>query len=141
MPPLNGLTMATVSRTLQGAIPDRTRIICSLTCLGLVLILYAPVLNALFMQIWSDPDSSHGLLIPLFSGYVLWRQRERWMNTEIRPSNFGLIVIVGAVGLLLISSLAAELFTSRFSLVILLAGMILYLAGWKMLRAVSFSLA
>src|ERR1019366_9019857 len=37
-------------------------------------------------------------------------------------------------------SLGAELFTSRFSLLVLLAGMILFLAGWKMLRGVSFSL-
>jgi exosortase len=37
--------------------------------------------------------------------------------------------------------LGAELFTTRISLLILLAGTILFLAGWKMLRAVSFPLA
>ena len=50
------------------------------------------------------------------------------------------MVIVGAIALLLLGSLGAELFTSRFSLLVLLAGMILFLAGWKMLRAVSFPL-
>ena len=72
--------------------------------------------------------------------YILWRERERWMKTEIKPSNFGLLVMLGAIGLLILGSLGAEFFTSRFSLLVLLAGMILFLAGWKMLRAAFFSL-
>jgi exosortase len=62
------------------------------------------------------------------------------MAMEINPSNFGLLVMLGAIGLLLIGSLGAELFTSRFSLLVLLVGMILFLAGWRFLRAVSFPL-
>jgi len=107
---------------------------------GLLLLLYAPVLKSLVLDWWSDPDYSHGFFVPLFSGYILWRQRERWMKIEIKPSNFGLLVILGAIGLLLVGSLGAEFFTSRFSLLVLLAGMILFLAGWKFLRAVSFPL-
>jgi exosortase len=107
---------------------------------GLVLLLYAPVLKSLVLQWWSDPDYSHGFFVPLFSGYILWHQRECWMKTEIKPSNFGLLVMLGAVGLLLVGSLGAELFTSRFSLLLLLVGMVLFLTGWKFLRAVSFPL-
>jgi exosortase len=109
-----------------------------LSCL--VLLLYAPVLKGLVLQWWSDPDYSHGFFVPLFSGYILWRQRERWMKTEIKPSNFGLLVILGAIGLLLVGSLGAELFTSRLSLLVLLVGLILFLSGWDFLRAVSFPL-
>ena len=107
---------------------------------GLVLLLYAPVLKNLVLQWWSDPDYGHGFFVPLFSGYILWRQRERWKKIEIKPSNFGLLVMLGAVGLLLVGSLGAELFTTRFSLLVLLAGMILFLGGWKFLGAVSFPL-
>jgi exosortase len=107
---------------------------------GLVFLLYAPVLKNLVLQWWSDPDYSHGFFVPLFSGYILWRQRERWMKVEIKPSNFGLLVMLGAVGLLLVGSLGAELFTTRFSLLVLLVGMILFLAGRKFLRAVCFPL-
>jgi len=59
----------------------------------------------------------------------------------VEPSNFGLPVMIAAVVLLLLGSLGAELFTSRFSLVILLAGIVQFLAGWKLLRALSFPLA
>jgi exosortase len=108
---------------------------------ALVLLLYASVLKHLVIQWWSDPDYGHGFLVPVFSGYVLWSRRERWVNCEIKPSNFGLLVMLGAIGLLLVGSLGAELFTSRFSLLVLLAGMILFLAGWKFLRAVFFPLS
>jgi exosortase len=107
---------------------------------ALVILLYAPVLKNLVLQWWSDPDYGHGFFVPLFSGYVLWRWRERWVKSEIKPSNFGLLVILGGIGLLLVGSLGAELFTSRFSMLVLLAGIILFLAGWELLRAVSFPL-
>ena len=107
---------------------------------GLILILYASVIKDLVLQWWTDPDYGHGFFVPLFSGYILWHERQRWTKTEINPSNFGFLVMLGAVSLLLLGSLGAEFFTSRFSLLVLLAGMILFLAGLKMLRAVSFPL-
>jgi exosortase len=108
---------------------------------GLFLSIYAPILEHLAQQWWSDPDYGHGFFIPAFSGFVLWRERERLMRIEIESSDFGLAVMAGAVGLLLLGSLGAELFISRLSMLIMTAGMILFLAGWKMLRAVAFPLA
>jgi exosortase len=107
---------------------------------GLVALLYAPIFKSLVMQWWNDPDYSHGFFVPLFSGFILWRERERWTRAQIEPSNFGFVVMLVAISLLLLGSLGAELFTGRFSLLVLLAGMILFLAGWKMLRALSFPL-
>ena len=107
---------------------------------GLILMLYASVIKDLVLQWWTDPDYGHGFFVPLFAGYILWHERKRWTKTEIKPSNFGFVVMLGAIALLLLGSLGAELFTSRFSLLVLLAGLILFLAGWKMLRAVSFPL-
>jgi exosortase len=112
----------------------------SVILIGLILLLYAAVIKSLVVQWGTDADYGYGFFVPLFSGYILWRARERWTKVEIKPSNFGFVVIVGAIALLLLGSLGAELFTGRFSLLVLLAGMILFLAGWKMLRAVSFPL-
>jgi exosortase len=106
---------------------------------ALTLMLYASVFRNLVVQWWTDPDYSHGFLVPLFAGFILWRERDRFAKVEIRPSNFGFAVMLGALGLFF-GSLGAELFTSRFSLLILLMGMTLFLTGWSMLRAVSFPL-
>jgi exosortase len=107
----------------------------------LLFVLYGPILAHLVENWWSNPDYSHGFLVPLFSGYVLWKQRDHLSNIPLKPSNFGLLVMVGAIGLLLVGSLGAELFSSRFSFLVLIAGIVLFLAGWKVLQAVSFPLA
>lgn len=107
---------------------------------ALILLVYASVIRDLLVQLWSDPDYGHGLFVPLFSSYVLWHERRGWTKVEIKSNNFGFVVMLIAVSLLLLGSLAAELFTSRVSLLVLIAGMILFLAGWQILRIVSFPL-
>ncbi len=129
------------TQILPASWKSRSWVMWSTILLGLLVLLYASVLRLLVIQWWTDPNYGHGFFVPLFSGYILWHQRERWMNSEIKPSNFGFLVMLGAVGLLFIGSLGAELFTSRVSLLVLIAGIILFLAGWKMLRAVAFPLA
>lgn len=107
---------------------------------ALLLVLYGPILRALVLDWWRDPNYGHGFLVPVFSAFVLWRERERLARVNPKPSNFGIVVILGAVGLLLVGSLGAELFSSRFSLLVMIAGIVLFLAGWKLLRAVLFPL-
>jgi exosortase len=109
---------------------------------GLVAGLYGPVLIRMIVQWWQDPDYSHGLVVPLFVGYVVYQRRYQLRQVPLdEPSNRGLPLMVGAIGLLIAGSLGAELFVARFSLLFLLAGMLLFFAGWKMLRAVAFPLA
>ncbi len=106
----------------------------------LLLVLYGPILKALVLDWWRDPNYGHGFLVPVFSAFVLWRKRERLARLILRPSNFGIIVMLGAVGLLLVGSLGAELFTTRFSFLVMIGGIVLFLAGWGMLRAILFPL-
>ncbi len=128
-------------RAMKNLGVGRLRILWPGLLLVLFVLLYAGILRGLVSQWWNDADYGHGFFVPLFSGYVLWRECTRWTNSEIKPSNFGFVVMLGAVGLLLLGSLGAELFISRISMLALLAGMILFLAGWNMLRAVSFPLS
>lgn len=107
---------------------------------ALIVLLYAPVFGLMARQWWQDPDWSHGFLVPVFSGFVLWRERRRWRGTAGGGSRLGLAGIVAAVALLVAGTLAAELFTTRFSFVLLLTSLVVYLAGWRTLRAVAFPL-
>ena len=132
--------MSTTAGTLEISRKSREWIRWPIFLFVLTSLLYAPILKQLVLQWWSDADYAHGFIVPLFSGYLLWHQRARWVNSQVEPSNFGFLVMVVGIALLLVGSLGAELFTSRFSLLVLLAGMVLYLGGWKMLRSVSFPL-
>jgi exosortase len=107
---------------------------------ALVVLLYAPVFGLMARQWWEDPNWSHGFLVPAFSGFVLWRERRRWLGTGKAGSWLGLAGLAGAVVLLVLGTLAAELFTTRFSFVLLLASLVVYLAGWRRLRAMAFPL-
>ena len=110
------------------------------TLSGLSLILYGQVLVRLVDQWWSDPDYGHGFIVPLFAGYVIWQERDRLARITLRPAGIGLAVVFGALGLLLVGTLGAELFISRFSFLVLLTGMVLFLGGWQLLQALSFPL-
>jgi len=131
--------------TIAQAAPSAARLEVSLpkglAIAGLVATLYAPVLSQMVVQWWQNPDYSHGFVVPLFVGYVLYQHRHKLQQVSIEPSQVGFPVMLGAIGLLLVGTLGAELFISRCSLLFLFGGMILFLAGWKMLRAVAFPLA
>jgi exosortase len=110
----------------------------ALSLSALMLILYAPVLGSLAKQWWSDPNYGHGFFVPLLAAYVLWNDRERWCAQPFRPENFGLVIMLFAIGLRILGMLGAELFTARLSLVILISGIVLFVAGRQVLRLIAF---
>jgi len=103
---------------------------------ALVLVLYWSTVGGLIKQWWTDSDYSHGFIVVIFSGYLLWRSREQWKQAEIRPSLAGILWIAMAMGGLILGTFGAELFLARASFVILLGGLVVYFLGWKMFRAV-----
>ena len=104
----------------------------------LVAILYAPVLGSMARQWWDDPNYGHGFFVPLFAAYVLWSERERWRALPSRTNNFGFAIMLFAIGLLVLGTLGAELFTARLSLLILISGIVMFLAGYQVLRSIAF---
>jgi exosortase len=106
----------------------------------LVAWLYHSVLIALVRQWWDDPDYSHGFLIPLLAGYLVWERRQRLRALAVAPSSLGLAVLVSAVALFVLANMAAELFVMRVTLLIVLAGLILHLLGRAQLRLLAVPL-
>ena len=107
--------------------------------LGMALLwLYAPVLSHLAGQWIHDPNYSHGFFVPAFSLYVLWQERDRLRALPLRPSWSGLLILLLAVTVLIAGVLGAELFLSRVSLLIAIAGVVILMYGWNHLRAAMF---
>jgi exosortase len=107
---------------------------------ALSIVLYWHVMMAMAAQWASDPNWSHGFLVPPFALWLAWRDRKRWLEAGGRGSWLGLPGVAAAVVLLALGSLAAELFTTRFSLILLLASLVLLVGGWRRLRALAFPL-
>lgn len=100
--------------------------------------IYYSILLRLVHQWWQDPNFSHGFFVPAFSLFVLWRNRSKLAALPHRPSWWGLPIIALALGILVLGDLGAELFVSRFSLLLVLAGLIVLFLGWNYFRAVLF---
>jgi exosortase len=105
---------------------------------GLLLWLYIPTLVHLVGQWWNDPNFSHGFFVPLFSGFVIWQERSRLNRLSLQPSWWGMLLLGFGLCVLVVGQFGAELFLSRLSLLIVLAGLIVLFLGWHFFRALLF---
>lgn len=109
-----------------------------LCLLGLTLFVYYDVVSRLIHQWSNDPNFSHGFIVPLFSAFIVWTERRELAALSVKPSNWGLVIIAVSLAMVIVGSLGAELFVARVSLVLLLAGMIIFLLGWQHFKIVLF---
>jgi exosortase len=119
----------------------RQNLVAIALVLGALLLVYWSVIIGL-VQAWSTDDNySHGFFIVPLALYFAWERRDRIAATVIKPSLLGLVVVAGSLFLLIAGLLGAELFLSRVSIIGAVAGTILFLYGWPMLRVLIFPLA
>ncbi len=111
-----------------------------LVLLGLLVGLYGGVLRDLAWQWWDDPNYTHGFLVPLFSGFLVWQRRKQLAALPTKGSWIGLPLLLAGVGALLLGDLAAENFLMRSSLIVVLAGLVLFHLGRDSFRVLAFPL-
>ncbi|MBI4436475.1 MAG: exosortase/archaeosortase family protein [Candidatus Omnitrophica bacterium] len=89
---------------------------------------------------WSAKDSyfGHGFLIPFVSLYLVWRKRKEIATIVPSPSRWGLPLLITGLLVHLVSALIKVYFTSAFSILLTVTGLVLFLWGKKMLRAAAF---
>ena len=102
---------------------------------------YAIILPEMVSDWYNDENYSHGFLVPLISIYFLSQNWSELRAAPLRPSNTGLPVIIASLALLMLGFIGTEYFTMRASLVVLVAGIVLYWFGWKILRMASLPIA
>lgn len=94
-------------------------------------VLYHQVIYNMALDWTMDDNYSHGFLIPLISGYLIWCKKDTLSKISITPSNLGLILLTGSLAFFIITNLGAELFTMRFSMIMVILSCSVFLAGWK----------
>lgn len=107
----------------------------------LLITLYVKIVPEMVQQWYQDENYSHGFLVPLIAGYFLYT---RWSDLKDAPATcwkYGLIVISFGTLQLLIGWLGSEYFTMRSSLIVLLAGIILFFFGTAVFRIVTLPIA
>ncbi|MGA1194488.1 MAG: exosortase/archaeosortase family protein [Kiritimatiellia bacterium] len=92
---------------------------------------------------WTDDiefggDYSHGWLIPLLSGYVIWRRRKEIASATKKVSYVGLAVVVASLLLHWLGMKAQQTRLSLFGLVGLTWGIPFYIYGWQVAKQLIF---
>lgn len=103
-------------------------------------VLYRDVI-VLLVHNWGGEDFSHGYLIVPVALYFAWDRRSQLIAAAPNPSIVGLLVVIASVGLLVASVLGAAVFLARLSILGVVAGIVLYLYGWRHLKILAFPIA
>ena len=107
----------------------------------LLVSIYFRIAIKLVTDWYEIPDYSHGFLVPFFAAFLLWDKRKALETTPIRPTWAGLPLIIFGVITVFFGVYGAELFLSRVSFVLILAGMIWMFFGKAVLGEVKLPLA
>lgn len=107
---------------------------------AILLIIYLPVLVELVGDWYHDANYSHGFLIPLVSGFLIWRKRKELAEIDVSSSKSGLFLIICGMGLFILGNGASEYFTVRFSFVVTIFGIALYHFGPSFMRKSWFAI-
>ena len=110
-----------------------------ITLASLTIIAYIPTIIWMVDR-WTEHDTyySHGLLIPLVSIFLVWLNREKLKAIKPSPNNSGWLFFIPGILIHLVSAIWRVYFTSGFSLLLVLAGLILLFFGKRYLRELIF---
>ena len=108
--------------------------------IGLLLLIYLPALIDLVQDWVDDSNYSHGFLVPLVSGWLIWKKREQFANIQYRIDSTGLFLLIAGMIFFVLGNGAAEYFSLRFSFVLTLTGVIWYFLGRQVIRLIWFEL-
>jgi exosortase len=103
--------------------------------------LYAGTLASLARHWASDGDFSHGFFVIPLAAYFIWERRHALAAAPLRPSAAGLVLAAASLLVFVAGRFGAELYLTRVSLIGVLGGSVLFLAGWAWFRVVAFPLA
>ncbi len=88
-----------------------------------------------------DPYYSHGFLIPLISGYLIYRKWDRLKALSQEGFLGGIPIIILSLCLHFAATHLDVNFASSFAFVLMLIGLAWWLCGWGVLKELAFPLA
>jgi exosortase D (VPLPA-CTERM-specific) len=95
---------------------------------------FARVLGDLY-NIWNlKPEYSHGIMIPVLSAFLVWRQRHDLRGLPFTGSWFGLLLIAVGIALRFIGELTTMQTFEHYAFLLVIWGLVLALTGREIFR-------
>ena len=125
---------------LQDFLQDRQVALGGAAVALLLVLMYWKIAAKLVTDWYEIPDYSHGFLVPFFALFLLWDKRPKLRRMVVQPAWTGLPLVLLGILTLFFGVYGAELFLSRTSFVLIVAGLIWTFCGRAILREVLFPL-
>jgi exosortase len=113
----------------------------SVAALVVYILAFYPVLKSLILTWYNNEDYSHGFLIIPVSLYIIWEKRHFLAQVPRKASQSGLVFIILSLVIYAFAQITEVASLSSFSMIMLLAAVVIYLFGFTMLKELSFPLA
>jgi exosortase D (VPLPA-CTERM-specific) len=85
-------------------------------------------------QAWGMEEYSHGVLIPIITGWLLWTRRAQFASIPFKGSWVGVGLVALGLIIYFLGSLAAITTVDAYALVVVIAGCVLAVMGWQAFR-------
>ncbi len=108
--------------------------------LGLLFVSFIPIYPNLVRTWLNHSDNSHGILVPLVSGYFVWMQKEKLGFIHYSNWNWGGVVLIASMGFYLLSYAGGVEVVSRSMIVFSLIGLVLFTLGKETFAVLAFPL-
>lgn len=97
-------------------------------------------LNQMWRWWFDRPEYSHGSLMPIIAGFLIWQRRDQLMQVRFTGSWWG--VAIATVGLLLyfLGELATVYTLTQYGFIVVVLGLALALVGWEAFKLLFFPL-
>jgi exosortase len=106
-----------------------------------IILCYAEILLGMAEQWFNDSNYSHGFLVPVISGYIIWKNKKTLSLADICPARKGLFLVVSGLLLLIIGKAGGEFFTMRVSFIVVLFGLLLFIMGTEITKKILFPIS
>ncbi len=129
----------------KGESTKKTTWVSGVSTVAAVVFLVVLVYHGTFVTLWrtwaTNPNYSHGYLIPPVVAFLLWRDRGRFLERRSSGSGWGAFILAIALLGHVVSLRAGVFMTQGYSFVLLLFGLSLIFFGGRATRTVWFPLS
>jgi exosortase len=105
-----------------------------------LILIFIPVYPQLYRDWFQNNNNSHGILVPIISIYLIWRQRKNIIPNDKKTSYFGLVILIAGLVFFVIGFAGRIAVLARLALVISINGLVLYNFGKKIYSVITFPL-
>lgn len=114
---------------------NRYQVVAAFTLFFLV---FYPIYPELVDKWLNSSDDSHGFLVPLISGYLIWQRREALKKEQWKSFGWGGVILAASMLVYVLSFAGAAAVVSRAMIVSGLIGLILFIFGRRIFAIIAF---